>query len=67
MTRKQIILGIETSCDETGAAVLAKKGERITILSNVLASSASLQAKFGGIIPEQAAREQVKVIVPDAK
>ncbi len=59
-----IILGIETSCDETGAAVLEKGNGRIQILSNVLASSASLQAKYGGIIPEQAAREQIKAIIP---
>ena len=59
-----IILGIETSCDETAAAVLEKKGNRITILSNVIASSANLQSKYGGIIPEQAAREQIKSIIP---
>ncbi len=59
-----IILGIETSCDETAAAVLEQKNERIQILSNVVASSASLQAKYGGIIPEQAAREQLKSIIP---
>ncbi len=59
-----IILGIETSCDETAAAVLINEGKRITILSNVVASSASLQAKYGGIIPEQAAREQIKSIIP---
>ncbi len=59
-----IILGIETSCDETAAAVVQKSGERITILSNVVASSASLQAKYGGVIPEQAAREQLKSIIP---
>lgn len=59
-----IILGIETSCDETAAAVVKKQGDRITILSNVIASSASLQAKYGGIIPEQAAREQIKAIIP---
>ncbi|MBI4035651.1 tRNA (adenosine(37)-N6)-threonylcarbamoyltransferase complex transferase subunit TsaD [Candidatus Daviesbacteria bacterium] len=59
-----IILGIETSCDETAAAVLQKQGDRITILSNVVASSATLQAKYGGIIPEQAAREQIKSIIP---
>ena len=59
-----IILGIETSCDETGAAVLQIKNGRIHILSNILASSALLQAKYGGIIPEQAAREQIKSIVP---
>ncbi len=59
-----IILGIETSCDETAAAVLEQKNNRIQILSNVVASSASLQAKYGGIIPEQAAREQIKSIIP---
>ncbi len=59
-----IILGIETSCDETAAAVLTNNDKRITILSNVVASSASLQAKYGGIIPEQAAREQIKSIIP---
>ena len=59
-----VILGIETSCDETAAAVLQKQGDRVTILSNVVASSANLQAKYGGIIPEQAAREQIKSIIP---
>lgn len=59
-----IILGIETSCDETGAAVLQMRNGRIQILSNILASSASLQSKYGGIIPEQAAREQIKSIIP---
>ena len=59
-----IILGIETSCDETAAAVLEKQRDRVIILSNVIASSADLQAKYGGIIPEQAAREQIKSIIP---
>lgn len=58
------ILGIETSCDETAAAILEQKNGRIQILSNVVGSSAQLHAKFGGIIPEQAAREQVKLILP---
>jgi len=59
-----LILGIETSCDETSAAILEQKDGRIQILSNVVASSALLQSKYGGIIPEQAAREQLKSIVP---
>ena len=62
--KKQLLLGIETSCDETGAAVLSKAGDRIEIVSNIIASSASIQAKYGGIIPEQAAREQIKSIIP---
>ncbi len=59
-----IILGIETSCDETAAAVLRQDKNGIHILSNIVASSAKLQAKYGGIIPEQAAREQIKSIIP---
>lgn len=60
-----IILGIETSCDETSAAVLKQdKGGRIQILSNVVSSSLLMHAKYGGVIPEQAAREQLKLIIP---
>lgn len=55
------ILGIETSCDETAAAVV-ENGTKI--ISNVIASSAEMHAKTGGIIPEQAARQQVKSIIP---
>lgn len=58
------ILGIETSCDETAAAVLQKDETGIKVLSNIVASSSELQASFGGIIPEQAAREQLKAIIP---
>lgn len=58
------ILGIETSCDETAAAVLKKDAKGIKVLSNVIASSSTLQSKFGGVIPEQAAREQLKTIIP---
>ncbi|MBI2596434.1 tRNA (adenosine(37)-N6)-threonylcarbamoyltransferase complex transferase subunit TsaD [Candidatus Daviesbacteria bacterium] len=64
MAKSKIILGIETSCDETAAAVLQKQGNWIQIVSNIVASSADLQAKYGGIIPEQAAREQIKSIIP---
>lgn len=55
------ILGIETSCDETAAAVV-EDGSKI--LSNVVATSSEMHAKTGGIIPEQAARQQVKSIIP---
>ncbi|MBI2036304.1 tRNA (adenosine(37)-N6)-threonylcarbamoyltransferase complex transferase subunit TsaD [Candidatus Microgenomates bacterium] len=60
------ILGIETSCDETAAAVIeAEKGDqKVKLLSNVITSSLALHAKTGGIIPEVAAREQVKYIIP---
>lgn len=60
------ILGIETSCDETSASIIkAEKGDKkVELISNVIASSLSLHAKTGGIIPEVAAREQVKFIIP---
>ncbi len=55
------ILGIETSCDETAAAVV-ENGTKI--LANIVASSEKLHAKTGGIIPETAAREQLRTIIP---
>ncbi|HSX18616.1 MAG TPA: tRNA (adenosine(37)-N6)-threonylcarbamoyltransferase complex transferase subunit TsaD [Candidatus Saccharimonadales bacterium] len=56
-----IILGIESTCDETGVGIV-QDGTRI--LANVVASSAALYNKYGGIVPEIAAREQVRVMVP---
>jgi len=56
-----LILGIETSCDETGAAVLAD-GRRI--LSNVVASQIDLHRPFGGVFPEVAARQHVFTLLP---
>jgi len=60
------ILAIETSCDETAAAVVAKnpKENYVKVLSNIVTSSLILHAKTGGIIPDIAAREQLKFIIP---
>lgn len=55
------ILGIETSCDETAAAVVE---DGITILTSVVATSAEMHRKYGGIVPEVAARKQVESIIP---
>lgn len=55
------ILGIETSCDETAAAVV-EDGERL--LSNVVASSMDLHAVYGGVVPEIAARSHIEAIIP---
>lgn len=55
------ILAIESSCDETSAAVIE---DGTKIISNVISSSKDLHEKTGGIIPEIAAREQVKCIIP---
>jgi len=56
-----IVLGIESSCDETAAAVLAD-GRRI--LSNVVASQDAIHAPYGGVVPELASRRHLEVIVP---
>jgi N6-L-threonylcarbamoyladenine synthase len=55
------ILGIETSCDETGAAVV-RSGQRI--LSNVVASQIATHQPYGGVVPELAAREHLRAMVP---
>jgi len=55
------ILGIETSCDETAAAVV-RSGEEI--VSNVVASQIALHQPYGGVVPELASREHLRAIVP---
>ncbi|MBT3942803.1 MAG: tRNA (adenosine(37)-N6)-threonylcarbamoyltransferase complex transferase subunit TsaD, partial [Chloroflexi bacterium] len=56
-----IVLGIESSCDDTAAAVVVDGRE---IRSNVASSQAELHAKYGGIVPELASRSHVQQIVP---
>jgi tRNA N6-adenosine threonylcarbamoyltransferase len=56
-----VILGIETSCDETAAALVDDDGE---IVSNVVASQADLHAKYGGVVPEVASRRHLDLITP---
>ncbi len=58
------ILSIETSCDETGAAVVERDVNGIKVISNTVATSSEIHAKTGGIIPEKAAREQLTYIIP---
>ncbi len=58
------ILAIETSCDETAAAVVQKNGSDFIVLANVVQSQISLHAKWGGVVPELAAREHIKNIAP---
>jgi N6-L-threonylcarbamoyladenine synthase len=56
-----VILGIETSCDETAAAVITQAGE---IRSSVVASQADLHARFGGVVPEIASRRHLELVSP---
>jgi N6-L-threonylcarbamoyladenine synthase len=55
------ILGIESSCDETAAAVV-EDGARI--LSSIVASQMATHARYGGVVPELASREHLRAIVP---
>lgn len=62
------ILAIETSCDETAAAVIAVKGESETeILSNIVSSQNEFHKKYGGIVPEIASRKHIEAISPVIK
>jgi N6-L-threonylcarbamoyladenine synthase len=56
-----LILGIESSCDETGAAII-KDGRYL--LSNVVASQAEIHNRYGGVVPEVASRQQLTTIIP---
>jgi N6-L-threonylcarbamoyladenine synthase len=56
-----VILGIETSCDETAASIVSWDGE---IMSNVVASQAELHRRFGGVVPEVASRRHLELIAP---
>jgi N6-L-threonylcarbamoyladenine synthase len=56
-----LILGIETSCDETGVAILRGGNQ---VLANIISSSADLHSKYGGVVPEVASRAHVQALNP---
>ncbi len=56
-----MILGIETSCDETAASLVTADGE---IVSSIVASQDELHAKFGGVVPEVASRRHLELVMP---
>jgi N6-L-threonylcarbamoyladenine synthase len=56
-----VILGLETSCDETAAALITEDGR---ILSNVVSSQADLHARYGGVVPEVASRRHLELVTP---
>src|SRR4051812_49759913 len=61
MSADGLILALETSCDETAAALVTDGGE---IRSNVVASQAELHARFGGVVPEVASRRHLELVSP---
>ena len=56
-----MILGLETSCDETAAALVTEAGE---IRANVVSSQAELHARYGGVVPEVASRRHLELVTP---
>ncbi|MEL7156660.1 MAG: tRNA (adenosine(37)-N6)-threonylcarbamoyltransferase complex transferase subunit TsaD [Actinomycetota bacterium] len=58
------ILAIETSCDETSAAVVRRDGARLEVLSNVVSSQVETHAQFGGVVPEVASRAHLEMLEP---
>jgi tRNA N6-adenosine threonylcarbamoyltransferase len=57
----ELILGVETSCDETAAGVVSGDGR---LLANVVASQAELHARYGGVVPEVASRRHLELVAP---
>ena len=57
----EVILGIETSCDETAAALVTSEGE---VRSSIVASQAELHAQYGGVVPEVASRRHLELVGP---
>ena len=60
MTDEPLVMGIETSCDETGVGIVSGT----TLLADVVASSVEEQARFGGVVPEVASRAHVEAMTP---
>ena len=63
MSKKPLILGIETSCDETAASIITENelGNPV-VLSNIVSSQVEVHKEFGGVVPELAARSQIEKI-----
>ncbi len=57
-----LILGIETSCDETAAAVVSETAGRWSVGSNIVASQAAIHGEWGGVVPELASRQHIRDI-----
>ena len=63
MSKKPLILGIESSCDETAASLITENEQGIPIvLSNIISSQVEVHKEFGGVVPELAARSHIEKI-----
>ena len=63
MKKKILIMGIETSCDETAVSIIQDNGKKPPkILANIVSSQEKVHKKFGGVVPELAARSHLEKI-----
>ena len=63
MSKKPLILGIESSCDETAASLITENEEGFPeVLSNIVSSQVEVHREFGGVVPELAARSHIEKI-----
>ena len=63
MSKKPLILGIESSCDETAASLITENEEGMPIvLSNIISSQVDIHKEFGGVVPELAALSHIEKI-----
>ncbi|MFL5993802.1 MAG: tRNA (adenosine(37)-N6)-threonylcarbamoyltransferase complex transferase subunit TsaD, partial [Streptomyces sp.] len=63
MADEPLVLGIETSCDETGVGIV----RGTTLLADAIASSVDEHARFGGVVPEVASRAHLEAMVPTVR
>ena len=63
MSKKPLILGIESSCDETAASLISENDQgNPIVLSNIVSSQVDIHKEFGGVVPELAARSHIEKI-----
>ena len=63
MSKKPLILGIESSCDETAASIISENDQgNPIVLSNIISSQIEVHKEFGGVVPELAARSHIEKI-----
>ena len=64
MSKKPLILGIESSCDETAASIITENEQGIpVVLSNIVSSQVDVHKEFGGVVPELAARSHMEKLI----
>ena len=59
-----VILGVETSCDETALALIEAEDDSVRVLADITHSQAALHAKYGGVFPNLAKREHSRNLIP---